>query len=131
MRRTWRLRRRARARREGPSVFRERSGRRKDRNGPGRWSAIEGWSSWLDKILVWRFELLLQLLLGTAHFVDEFFEARVILFAGFRFQAAGYIDPVGMNDTDCFRDIFHFEAAGENYAVRGGGAAGEVPVGSL
>src|ERR1700686_2509948 len=67
-------------------------------------------------------------MLGAAHFGDEFLEARVILFAGFRFQAAGYINPVGMNDTDCFRDIFDLEAAGENYAMSGGSAPGKVPV---
>src|ERR1700693_5100633 len=108
MRRFWRFRRRAPAQTAAPSAFPERSGRRRARSVPARLSAIGGWSSWLSRILFRRFELLLELLLGAAHFVDEFLKPRVIFLAGLGFQAAGDIDPIGTNDANCFRDVFDF-----------------------
>src|SRR5216684_8314694 len=127
MRRTWRFRRRVRAQRAEPSAFRGRSGRRRDRSGPARWSAIEGWSSWLSRIRLCGFELLL----GAAHFVDEFLEPGVIFFAGLRFQAAGYVDSIRTNNPNGFRDVFHLESAGQNDTAVRGGATREIPIGGF
>src|ERR1700688_2006819 len=131
MRRFWRFRRRAPAQTAAPSAFRGHSGRRKARSVPARWSAIGGWSSWLSRILLRRFELLLELLLGATHFVDEFFKPRVIFLAVLGSQAAGDIDPVRANDANRFRDVFDFESARKNYAMSSGRATGEIPVGGL
>src|SRR4029077_4989352 len=131
MGRFWRFRRHAPARRAAPSAFRERSGRRKGRSAPAQWSAIGGSGSWLSRILFRCSELLHELLLGAAHFVDKFLESRVIFLARLGFQAAGDIDPVRADDANRFRDVFDFETAREDYAMSGGRAAGEVPVSGL
>src|SRR6266403_5765617 len=121
-RQTWRLRKRAPARRAAPSEFQERSVRRKDRSGPARWSAIAGWNSWLNKILFRPFELLLELPLGAANFVDEFFEPSMIFLSGLGLDAAGNIDSIGTHNANGLSDVLHLEAACQNNTVRGSGA---------
>src|SRR6266403_4577325 len=130
-RQTWRLRKRAPARRAAPSEFQERSGRRKDRSGPARWSAIAGWNSWLNKILFRPFELLLELPLGAANFVDEFFEPSMILLAGLGFDAASDVDRIGTDGTNGCGDVLNLEAARQNDAVRAGRAARQLPISGL
>src|SRR5258708_25688558 len=127
MRRTWLFRRPARARRAGPSVFQGRSGPRKGRSGPERWSAIGGWSSRVSRILLCRFELLL----GAAPFVAKFLKPGLIFFAGLRFQATGDVDPIRTNNPNGLRDVFDLQAAGQNDTVRSSGAAGGIPVRGL
>src|SRR5882672_9072531 len=128
-RRTSRLRKRAPARRAAPSAFREHNGRRKDRSGPARWSAIGGWSSWLNRILFRWFELLIELLLSAANFVDKFFEAGMILLAGLGFDAASDVDRIGTDGTNGCGDVLHLEAARQNDAVRAGSAARQLQIG--
>src|SRR4030081_3378316 len=127
MRRTWQFRRHAPAQREEPSMFPARSGRRKGRSVLARWSEIGGWSSWMNRILFRGFELLL----GAAHFVDEFLEAGVILLCRRGFHGAGNINSVWINYTNRFGDVFNFETAGENDTTASSGASGEVPIGGL
>jgi hypothetical protein len=69
--------------------------------------------------------------LGAPNFVNEFFEPSVIFLAGLRFDTASDVDAVGPHETNGFRDVFDLETAGKNDTTRGGGAAGEVPIGGL
>src|SRR5882757_2925754 len=55
----------------------------------------------------------------------------MIFLAGLGLDAAGNIDSIGTHNANGLSDVLHLEAARKNNTVRGGGAAGQVPIRGL
>src|SRR5258705_5529848 len=55
----------------------------------------------------------------------------MIFLAGLGLDAAGNINSIGTHNANGLSDVLHLEAARQNNTVRGGGAAGQVPIRGL